>query len=314
MTIQTTLSAGILCLLFCASLAAQDPLRELKVYPPGYLNDKRSTPTESTVESNVVVLDWMLEQKRRIEAKYTGELEHAQAVSESLDKQIEEIAVQLTQPMDKATLSRLSGRLMEELLDSRLELAVLEGTVDAMEAAAMSSTEAQIHKLSISLKEAAVQSAQQKVNLAGEEAKQAKKLYAKGSMSDQEVNRAEYSLKISMIELEAAQSELQIEKLQSKTVSSRELSDTRLKIAPIKARIKLAEEMFAGYQRMGELMQKIDKLNDQKKRFTADHDAISQQRRKVSNEIIELESLKELVEKRMLNRRKDGEGDKGEKD
>ena len=280
------------CLLSVLPLNAQDSIKNLRAYPPSH-------QSKAEVDIQMSSLKWQFAQKEALEKKLRKSRDHIVEEIAKLEQKIEELKAELdhSQHIDQSTRSRLAAKMMEEILDSSLELAALEKSADDVNEIDKESTNSKVHQLKARQLQAAISKAESKMKIAADEVKHAKTLSSGGALSIRETKRKEYQLQIAKIELVNAKTELEIEQLQEKSKNARTLTDIRIKSAPVTARIRYAAKILKNYEKDDKIVARIDRLENEKSLWMADMKSVAQEMGSVSREIMELKNLRELVEK-----------------
>ena len=281
-----------LTLLGGAGLNAQeDPIAYAKTFPPKLVAIKQN-------EVGLEVVGWQLVQLERLVREYRMMNDELMMEIKKKSSNLKEIAAQIPdihRGLDSATRSRLAGNVLEKLFDARLDLAANEATIAKLAQQLKDEKkngpgEAIQRELRIDLEAATL-----KAQVSKEEYDKAKKLAATGTVSSSELRMAKYTLQVS--ELGRAKAALKLESATSEKASAiaDELVNLRIESEPVKSKIKTAEEILKSFSDSQALFDKQEEIEDELLGWQKDKRAVAQQLIKVSQELVEMETLQKLI-------------------
>lgn len=159
-----------------AAFAQEDPLEMAKTYPPRLLG-------KNINETNLTSIDWRLELKQdlleRLEHKMNAAAAELEAFSEKLDQLNSQLPVEV-RFVDKSVRARLVGKAMEEMLDSRLDLATHESFMKQLQSMLAEEKNTKQSRLVQQQSQMAIGAAKLKLSVAESQYAQSKKTRGKG--------------------------------------------------------------------------------------------------------------------------------------
>ena len=275
-------------------LSQTNPLEQSRLFPP-------ETFTKKLTEATISSLQWQLEQRKQLMNRYTKSRD---SISEKISSYANEIS-QLKKSippelrfMDGSVRSQLIGKAMEQLLESKLELATLETSISILAAKLDENQNSKLDKLLQANLEMEVLKAAKRSSLAKLEFEKLSKLQSNGSLSEQQLMRAKASMEIAQIEHQSAQARSHIENEKMKVEAASVLTQKRLEIEPVKSKIATIEKFIEAFAAAADANSEIDQLTRESELWQLDLQMVAQKLFKISTEMTDLESLKELIEVR----------------
>lgn len=291
-----SMSSFVLALCFfllpAVSTAQDDFVEMTKQYPPGYY-------TKDVADSAMASIDWQMQQLQTVLGEYNSIRKDATAQTARLNLEIDALQEKLpieTRFIDSETRSQIVGRILNEILSAKLDMAERLVAIKELEKRlAGSKGNNAIDTLRMKETQIELETAAAKYALTKTEYERMKKLAEKNSVSNREVAQSEFALQIARLQLERVKIGIDLAQNAGKEDAAKELSNQRLSVAPIAARLKAAErflELFvssnpmnsaieANKRRLATIDRKISTLNQQA--------AILEQK------MIETKSLKNLL-------------------
>ncbi len=283
-----------------------DPIELAKTFPPSEL-------TSAVNEANLRAIDWQLKRKVFLGEQYRVSLHKINREIEEQESKVEHLAGKIPAEVrfvDAEVRSRLVGKMMEQLIDARLDLATQAATIESLQERMnrdrdMKSAVAKNIRVDL---EFAVQAAQKKYQISMLESKKTARLVQSGSKSDSDRMMAQYTADISKLEFEKATRKLKnADSPDSKFANH--LADTRIGIEPVKARIMAAEKFLHTFSESARLNDAIDKARRSISYREKDKQIVTRELTLIGREAEELGALRSLVSKAM----KEGTGKDEEK-
>jgi hypothetical protein len=294
------------CLGLNSTQAQDDFVERAKTYPP------RST---SVGASNLALasIGWKLELKQELMGRYLRRKEQISQYAEANLVHLEDLVNQ--QPpevrfLDKAVRSRLIGKIMEELLDARLELATGESSVALLKEMLAEGKQSKQAVLIKRQSEMAIEAARLKVGVAEAEYQKTKQLTERGSKSNRDYMMAQYTLGIAKIELESAVLRCEVESEQQNSEIAQRLTDARIEIEPVRSRIAAAEKYLKQFVDSASLSAKIEEMQRKIETRRQDIRVLSGETLRLSQEIEELSVLKSRIERDLKKMEADKDAEK----
>lgn len=309
-----SMSSFVLALCFfllpAVSTAQDDSVELAKKYPPGYY-------TNDVAESAIASIDWQMQQLQTALANYQSLRKEAATQSSRLGIEIEALHKKLpieTRFIDSETRSQIVGRILNEILTAKLDMAERLVAIEELEKRLLSSKEKKVtdplrkKEMQIQMEAAAAE-----YSMAQSNYQRTSMLAKNNSVSKRDLAQAEFEMQIARLQLERVKIEIDLAQNAGKEDVAKELSNQRLSVAPIAARLKAAErflELFVSSNPMNSAIEAnkrglaaIDrKLNN-----------INRQSALVEQKMLETKSLKKLLEQKVKNSQVDTSDKKAEK-
>ena len=306
--------AGIVLLTYLCSLgiaigdglAQEDPLHDARNYPPHLLKSSHNA---------LLSLNWQIEQLDSLISTYRkSKDEIINSISITTQKK-EELYRQLPSQFGSAkltVLSNLIGDAMAQRMELRLELVALEAQMAAQQEKMTKDADLlkyQKEQLNIEMATAA-----ERAKLAATELKRAKKLFAAGSFSDLEMSRKTANAEIATMELRAAEVRAKVEMQRAKAAASSAITDARLEMAPIKAKLKVIDEFLSKISDASKTSRRIDQQKRDLELLHRDLELVAEQLFDLGRRKTELVSLRDLILKDVKANKIESETESEEKD
>ena len=223
-----------------AAFAQEDPVEMAKMYPPRLLKERDN-------ETNLAAINWRLQLTVDLKNRIQQERDSAVVAMEVYSKKLDELNNQLpveVRFVDNSVHSRLIGKTMEELLDARLSLATRQSSVRQLESMLAEEKDSKQARLVQQQSAMAIEAAKLKLRVAESEYEKSAKLAAKGYMTESNRMVAQYTLAIAKQELESVVLKAEVDSEQQNAEIAERLTDARIEIEPIKARVVAAEKFL----------------------------------------------------------------------
>ncbi|MFK7769174.1 MAG: hypothetical protein AB8B55_18280 [Mariniblastus sp.] len=288
----------ITCILFSTGNlnAQEDPIRLLRMFPPEYLGEKQ-------LAEGLSALEWQLNQKIRLAETYRTNAEEFKAVIKGLNEKANSLteklppAIRLLSAQDR---SRLVGKIMEEQLNGRLELATREHSVAILAEDGGSkpkmTPEDELNKLEM---EAKYHAQVAKLDTAKHVYQNTAKLAEKAFKTQNEKRMAQYTVEVAELELAGLKKRLDFLKQQPQAKLSDSIADARLEMEPIKASLKAAEEQLEKFTSSAELIESIEQSKQAITLWQKDLRFILEKLMALESEANELQVLKSQIQKQV---------------
>lgn len=306
---QLLTSLSLCILLLGSNLAlAQKEIEEARNYPPGFLDSK-------SLEMNNQIIDWRIEQLASLQNTYRHSIEKIAAIVDRSTELSEAYSNELPVEIrftNEETRSRLVGKLMESILDAKLDLATREKEIEILTSRLEQKTSHDSKReLEIERAKNAVRAAELKVAVSESEFSKVRKLGKEGLRPSGETEMAQYAYELSRLELEQAKSELELLSNMQKVEVANEVAQQRVAIEPIKARIAQAETLLQTFSQSADVITKIRSENRKIELYEKDRHLVAEQLTNISREMQELKLLKRSIKKRVdaLEKKKEDEAD-----
>ncbi|MEL7496817.1 MAG: hypothetical protein AAFN77_04360 [Planctomycetota bacterium] len=251
----------VLSFAFSAQCTAFQDLEMIRKYPPGSLNLKTSKNALVQIEWQSAQLEAQLFEAEKIAARKEAELDQINSMIGDLNQTLP-IEVRF---VDQQTRSRLVGRVLEQLLDAKLDLAAKKISIAELEKRLAKSNKQNLSDLRKREAEIDVRAAERTVAAAKNRLVQQQRLHEKGFISKENIDEAQFELDLELLKLEKVKTSVEIMSFAGDESISSELVQLRTEIAPIQARIEAAEnylqvfkEAAATEHRINELSRKSD--------------------------------------------------------
>ena len=287
------------------SLSAQDSneVDTIRNYPPNLIVKDQVDVALMSIKWQQKRLQNRLNELKKGKKKFTSEIENLQderdALTESLPAEL--------RMLDQATRSQLIGNAMQKMLAAKLEIAAkkstleeigkkLDGTKADDSANISGQIKEKVSKLNENNLQAAIDVARAKIEEAEANYANSKKLVSKGLVTQMEMKRSEVALQIALSELRAAQSQLEIQKLNERADSAKEMTAARLELAPLEAQLKTLEDFLRSLSSSSDVFRKTDKLDRYIRLMDKDLQVFATEIGRATREFDELEVLRVSIE------------------
>lgn len=267
----------------------ENTIENARKLPPDYVDSKLSA----------ISLNWQIEQLDRLIGHYNRSRNDSRQKIAEISLRVSSLRKKIPQEIrgiDSEVRSRLMGKAMEKLLESKLDLVAMEATIDSLENELPKTSSLQQHQ--IQEFEIEIEKAKKRYELAIKELEQAMKLKRTGSTSTQQFERSKASSEIAKLELQAAKQAKTIEAERLNAEAASLISKTRIGMSPIKAKIKATEKFLLMFSDSSEVLSDIDEKLRQKNLWQRDLEMISDVLFDLNREKLELETLKQLMKSR----------------
>ena len=275
------------------TVGAQDDLVDLvRQFPPSSIDS-------SSAKSALSSIEWQLQLRTALMSRYDENQEKMSIRTEANSALLKRLNSELPPEVrfvDKSIRSQLIGKTMEELLDAKLDLAARESTVVLLEqmlAEGKVSKQAELRKHQAQM---AIDAAKLKLGVAQAEYEKVKKLSGKGSKTLNEARTAEYVFEIARIELESAVLQSEVELAQENSELAQRLTEARIEIAPVKARIKAAEKFLSTFVESAQTSTQIEEIQRKVEFGQMELRDLASQAFLLRQEVEELSVLKSRIE------------------
>lgn len=272
---------------------AQDnnPIDIAKAFPPTLVDNH---------ETALANIDWQLKQLKQSMEYYSGvcnsdRTELAKLVINS-NVLFAKLPMELRFTNEKVR-EELVGACLQELLSAKLEIASNEEMISQLseELEKSQHEQADINRLEKEKQQLKIRAIESKYAQARDEFDRIKKLHDNGSLSDRELASSKNTLEIAGYELAQARLEMEIEIASRSSEIAQRLVEARIKIQPIKARAAAAEKFLNLYADSSDILSTIDSENRRIESIKTTIDEYVRKLSAVSDQIADLESLKQLI-------------------
>ena len=265
-----------------------------------FLNNAKNFPPSFTTPENrklsTQVLEWRMKLLSAMHKTYAesrdgiqGKLSHIDALIE-LEQGSLPVEIRFT---DAQSRSELVGRVLQLILETRVESAtkesMLESLTKSMEESNSESEAAQMLRADLEI--AVIETKAIEAEYA-----RAVELQKQGLVQSQEVSRLENSRQISKLNLMKMEQAYANALRQPASVAAKRLSEVRLEIQPLKAKLKAAEAFLATFNESSARFQRLESLHRERELHNKDLAFVATEIGTVSRELTELEVLSELME------------------
>ena len=292
--IRTTIALTALATVICNSqiLSAQtDPLKRAKAYPPELLG-------EDDTKMHLSVIDWQLAQIDDELAEHQKQNEKIKEKESSLVDLITRVSATIPveqRVIDQSVRSQLAGRLLEDLIDSKLDIVTQESAIAELEkqAAIAASAAQKDDRNTID-----VRAAKSKLMHLENNYSRTKALRKNGTIPIREVEEAEFLFTSARLELEKAVAEAEAISNEAYSRIAEQIADLRIKLAATKARVAAAQEALNSLAETESMFAKRQSLERDLMGWQNDRRTVSSQLTKLGMQVLELKSIKKLIQSR----------------
>ena len=232
----------------------RDPLKPLRIYPPGVVGDNE-------IKAALTSIQWQLKQEKAIQLIYETHRDEMASKQESYKNKIDDLNRSLSPTfrfLDAEGRSAMASRAVEQLLNSRLEMTSLQARVQALQTKLANEKETPANELQALKLDGEKKAALLRLRLAESDMKKTQQLATSGSVSSHSVKRAELASAIAQSEYELARK--RVEFSDDSAEIAKQLSEARIDIAPIQAKIKTLEELLQTLSETADTLEKINQL------------------------------------------------------
>ncbi|MEM9940740.1 MAG: hypothetical protein AAF939_04050 [Planctomycetota bacterium] len=265
--------------------AQEDLIGEAFQYPPKLMSPKRVGYVLDSIK-------WQIEEGTAKIKKFRENQENIGDQINNLEMNIKRLQEKMSfrfWMVDSETRSRLAGKLIEVIIDCKLELATIESSSSNLKKKAESSNVSQLAK-SESLK-AKVKAAELRLEYARTSFERIDRLYGQGSVPGSEKNKASYELKTAELELVAAKNQLELSLQEKDSMYSLRLSELNKEAKTLTARLSAAEKMLDSISANNDIFNSVDSLMSARNRLKSSWEKLEEEALEGSIRITELEVL-----------------------
>ncbi|MEZ6134926.1 MAG: hypothetical protein R3C53_08460 [Pirellulaceae bacterium] len=266
-----------------------------EITQPDLISVAQMVPPDSLSQPNLQqttdAIEWRLKQLKMLQESYSRSKHEISDALAKLNSEAAELQAGLATEVrftDAATRSQLVGRVVEIMLETKLELAAQEKTIELLEAKQPDDAPAnsQLGQL-----EADVRIAEIEVESAEQQVVRAHQLLANQAISPLEIHKLENALKVAKLRLE--QSVLVLKSAADEPTKARanRITELRLDILPLKAKLAAAEGFLEKFSDGAERLNKIEQISRERELWRKDLELVAGESASINREQMQLESL-----------------------
>jgi hypothetical protein len=276
------------------AIVAQDqtPIDLARAFPPTFIPNK---------DQALAQIDWQLRQLRRIREHQEADLRQASDQVARSREEATALAEKLPLELrfaNQDVRAEVIGTCLQVLLSANLEVASHDEIISqlSMELEKAQEKPTEIEQLGQKQRRLKLTAFETKFDQARNELERNEKLYERGAVNMQELDRSRYNLQIAEYELAQAKLEAEIEDSSRENEVAQRLVEARIELQPIKARAAAAERFLKLFSESNEVINRIQELNREYEAGVEVVEELNRKMRSSSEQIAELESLKELIQ------------------
>lgn len=271
-----------------AQVGTEDVVANAKNLPP-------SLTTVQAQELNKAVLAWRMKLLSAMHATYAQSREQIQDKLTSLDAELEEVQASLPVEVrftNAESRSQLIGRVLQLILETRLEIAANESLLDML---TQSETEKNTDSEEAQQLEVDLQIAKVEYDGIERELHQTLALRKQGLADPAEALRLQSSMDVAQLKLRKMEQAVANARKRPASATAERLSALRLEIQPLRAKLKAAEAFLETFNSTSSKLQQIESLHRERELYGKDLMYVAGEIGNVSRELVELEVLSNMI-------------------
>lgn len=271
-----------------AQVDTEDALANAKNLPP-------SLTTVQAQELNQAVLAWRMKLLNATKETYAQSRDEIQTNLAQLDAAIEEVQSSLPVEVrftNAESRSQLIGRVLQLILETRLEIAANESLLDML---TQTETEKNTDSEEAQQLEVDLQIAKVEYDGIERELHQTLALRKQGLADPTEALRLQSSMDVAQLKLRKMEQAVANARKRPASATAERLSALRLEIQPLRAKLKAAEAFLETFNRASNKLQKVESLHRERELYGKDLIYVAGQIGNISRELVELELLSAMI-------------------
>jgi hypothetical protein len=296
--------ASLVCFIMflCSNqrVVAQEPWRDAIIKS---LQSPPDSMDEDTNSGALRIMEWRLTQISALQQSYQAQLEEqeikARITVDRVSQASKTVPIELRY-LDNEARSAYAARLVGLILDLRLELATHEVLLEELQNAEPDETAADQKFLEMqqSQLKLEIDNAKLKVSTAETDFESAEEAFRNGTSPRADGVRKSNELAIARNELDNAMRQFELATESIKAERAKALADHRLAMAPLLARLKIANVALDEYEKTAPVFDTIESLRREREFAFSNRDGIAEALGLIRREEAELNVLKQLISNR----------------
>ena len=270
--------------------SGQDPLGQIRDYPPNML-------AKDEIRIAIASMDWQLKREEVIQQVYRQRREQITDRLKAFEDQMEQLKSTIPASvrfLDTHGRSSVADRATERLLEAKLELVSLETRIHQLELAMNKEKNEPTDKLRVMELESEVKTALLNLQAAKSEFDHTRNLAEKKFTSSQDLERDKIAMEIAEAQYELARQKSRISS--SSTEIAKQLSDARVELAPIRAKIETLDQFLRQLFEASETFARVKRLQREHELWQKELATVADALAKSSKTSTELLAFKQLIQ------------------